>query len=610
LDRRSFLASASAASVFALIPDALRAQTGGAGAGANTATNPADAQLNSLFDKVFAQTLQRSPELATSLGMDKGANAALKHRLTDQSAAGKASARAELKQAIAAIRAVDPAPLSTRSKLDREVILYSLESRATPYDRFKLDGVQRPFTIFQQGGSYFSTPDFLNSSHTINNAADCEAYLDRLGAFAKRLDQDTANQKEEASRGYLAPDFSLDLTLGQMAKLRGQPAADSGLAQSVAKRAAAKNIGGDWQARAAKIVEGEIYPALDRQIALIKALRPKARSSAGIWDVPQGDAIYAAALEQATTTKYSPAEVHQMGLDQVAEITAQLDTILRKQGLTRGNVGARLNELNVRPEQVYPDTAEGRAALIKGLNEGNAAMTAKLGQAILNPPSEPLDIRAVPVDIQDGASNGYYSRAALDGSRPAIYWINLKNVGDWPKYSLPSLTYHEGVPGHHLQISIAQKAPQPLLRNLSFFSGYSEGWALYAESLADELGGYADDLERAGFLQSYLFRAARLVIDTGIHTKRWTRDQATDYMVETVGFARPRSQREIERYCTQPGQACSYKVGHAAWVRARETAQKLRGDKFDLRQFHEVLQYGAVPLTILQRLVEEQARAA
>ncbi len=610
MDRRSFLASASAASVFALIPDALRARTGGAGAGANTATNPADAQLNSLFDKVFAQTLQRSPELATSLGMDKGANAALKHRLTDQSAAGKASARAELKQAIAAIRAVDPAPLSTRSKLDREVILYSLESRAPPYDRFKLDGVQRPFTIFQQGGSYFSTPDFLNSSHTINNAADCEAYLDRLGAFAKRLDQDTANQKEEASRGYLAPDFSLDLTLGQMAKLRGQPAADSGLAQSVAKRAAAKNIGGDWQARAAKIVEGEIYPALDRQIALIKALRPKARSSAGIWDVPQGDAIYAAALEQATTTKYSPAEVHQMGLDQVAEITAQLDTILRKQGLTRGNVGARLNELNVRPEQVYPDTAEGRAALIKGLNEGNAAMTAKLGQAILNPPSEPLDIRAVPVDIQDGASNGYYSRAALDGSRPAIYWINLKNVGDWPKYSLPSLTYHEGVPGHHLQISIAQKAPQPLLRNLSFFSGYSEGWALYAESLADELGGYADDLERAGFLQSYLFRAARLVIDTGIHTKRWTRDQATDYMVETVGFARPRSQREIERYCTQPGQACSYKVGHAAWVRARETAQKLRGDKFDLRQFHEVLQYGAVPLTILQRLVEEQARTA
>ncbi len=603
MDRRQFLASAGAASAIALIPEALRARSA-------APANPADARLNAIFDQVFASTLQRSPELATSLGMDKGANAALKHKLSDDSPAAKAKNHAELKQAIATIRAIDPAPLSTASKLDREVILYSLETRALPRDRFQLDGVQRPFTIFQQGGAYFSTPDFLNSSHTINTADDCEAYLDRLAAFAGSLDQDTAQQKEEASRGYLAPDFSLDLTLGQMAKLRGAPAADSGLAQSVAKRAAAKTIAGDWQARAAKIVEAQVYPALDRQIALMKALRPKARSSAGVWDVPKGDEIYAAALEQATTTKFTPEEVHQMGLTQVAEISAELDVILKKQGLTTGNVGARLNQLNVRPDQVYPDTTEGRLALIKSLNEGNAAMTAKLGQMVLNPPNDPLDIRAVPVDIQDGASNGYYSRAALDGSRPAIYWINLKSVGDWPKYSLPSLTYHEGVPGHHLQISIAQKAKQPLLRNLTFFSAYSEGWALYAEGVADELGGYASDLERAGFLQSYLFRAARLVVDTGLHTKRWTRDQATNYLVENVGFAQPRSQREVERYCTQPGQACSYKVGHAAWQRARATAQKIRGDKFDLKQFHEVLHAGAVPLTILERLVEERARMA
>jgi uncharacterized protein (DUF885 family) len=603
LDRRRFLASASAASAFALLPEALRAQTNA------TPANPSDARLNAIFDQIFAKTLQRSPELATSLGMDKGPNARLKHLLSDDSPAAKARNHAELKQSIATIRAFDPAPLSPRSKLDREVILYSLESRALPRDKFNLDGVQRPFTITQQAGAYFSGPDFLNSAHTINNAEDCEAYISRLSAFANSLDQDSAQQKEEAARGYLAPDFSLDLALGQMAKLRSPAPAENGLAQSVAKRAAAKNIPGDWQGRAAKIVETQVYPALDRQIALVKALRAKARSSAGIWDIPRGDEIYAAALEQATTTKYTPEEVHKMGLEQVADISAQLDAILRKQGLTSGSVAERLNILNVRADQLYPDTAEGRAELIKSLNDGNAALTAKLSQAFLNPPSEPLDIRAVPVEIQDGASNGYYNRAALDGSRPAIYWINLKSVADWPKYSLPSLTYHEGVPGHHLQISIGQKAKQPLLRNLSFFSAYSEGWALYAESVADELGGYADELERAGFLQSYLFRAARLVIDTGLHTKKWTRDQATDYMVQTVGFARPRSQREVERYCTMPGQACSYKVGHAAWVRARETAQKIRGDKFDLKQFHEVLQYGAVPLTIMERLVEEQARA-
>ncbi len=407
LDRRSFLASASAASAFALIPGTLRAQAADA-----PSANPADAKINALFDQVFARTLQRAPELATSLGMDKGPNAALKHKLSDESPAGKAAARADLKQAIASIRAVDPASLSARSKLDREVILYSLESRALPYDRFKLEGVQRPFTITQQGGSYFSTPDFLNSAHTINTAEDCEAYLDRLSAFARRLDEDSADQKEEASRGYLAPDFSLDLALGQMAKLREPAAASSGLTQSVAKRATAKNIAGDWQARAAKIVEGEVYPALDRQIALVKALRAKARSTAGIWDVPQGEAIYAAALEQATTTKYTPEEVHKMGLDQVADISAQLDTILKKQGLSQGNVGERLNALNVRPDQLYPDTAEGRAALIKSLNEGNAAMTAKLGQIILNPPSECPDRLMARVSSNPSGSSAKRARAA------------------------------------------------------------------------------------------------------------------------------------------------------------------------------------------------------
>jgi uncharacterized protein (DUF885 family) len=299
-----------------------------------------------------------------------------------------------------------------------------------------------------------------------------------------------------------------------------------------------------------------------------------------------------------------------MGLDQVAEISAELDTILKAQGFTTGSVAERLTALNARPEQNYPDTAEGRIELIKGLNEGLAHVTALLPNAFLNVTKAPLEIRAVPVEIQDGASNGYYRRAALDGSRPAIYFINLKSVGDWPKYTLPSLTYHEGHPGHHLQISTSQEAEGPLIRKTTFFGAYSEGWALYAEQLADELGAYASPLERAGYLQSFLFRAARLVIDTGIHTKRWSREQATDYMVQAVGFARPRSQREVERYCTQPGQACSYKVGHASWVRARKRAQEIAGAKFDLKQFHEVIRAGAVPLTILERLVEERARAA
>lgn len=566
----------------------------------------ADARLDAAFEAIFQRALDLSPSLSTSLGLDKGPRAAQKSQLDDNSAAGLQKRLANTRKAIADLAAFKSQPLSAASKLNLEVVNYTLEQQVVAPARFGLSTVVRPYRIFQQGGAYFSTPDFMNTAHTINAAPDCEAYLARLEAFATSLDSDTAVQKAEAARGYLAPGFSLDLTLVQMEKLRSQPSETSSIVQSLVKRAAAKGVAGDWQARAAAIVDGKIYPALDRQIAAIKALRPKTAAGDGLWRVPRGAEMYAAALNQATTTSFTPEEVHKMGLDQVADITAQLDAILKSQGMTQGEVGARLAALNVDPAQLYAGTPEGKAELIASLNADNAAMQAKLSQMFSVVPNTPLEIRAVPVEIQDGASNGYYNRASLDGSRPAIYFINLKDVGDWPKYGLPSLTYHEGVPGHHLQISTAQLSENiPTLRKIGGFSAYSEGWALYAESVADELKGYDNPLERAGFLQSYLFRAARLVIDTGIHTKRWSREQATAYMVKTTGFAAPRSQREVERYCTQPGQACSYKVGHASWTRARAKAEAALGAKFDVKKFHEILQEGAMPLSILERRVDE-----
>jgi uncharacterized protein (DUF885 family) len=570
-----------------------------------------DAALNAAFERIFQSSLDQSPSQVSSLGLDKGARAAAKSRLDDNSAEGLKRRLAHSQQALAEIRRFGNAPLSPAAALNRDVVAYTLEQQAVAPSKFGLATVVRPYRIFQQGGAYFSIPDFLNTAHTIADKGDCDAYLARLSAFATALDNDSAVQKAEAARGYLAPGFSLDLTLGQMAKLRGQPAATSSIVQSLAKRAAAKGIAGDWQGQAAKIVEDHIYPALDRQITLIRQLRPTTVAGDGLWRMPRGDEIYTAALNQATTTNLTPDQVHKMGLDQVAEISAELDAILKTQGFSQGEIGARLAALNVDPAQLYPNTADGRTALIADLNASNAAMQAKLTQAFVTVPNIPLEIRAVPVEIQDGASNGYYNRAALDGSRPAIYFINLKDVGDWPKYSLPSLTYHEGVPGHHLQNSISQLAGDlPMLRKIGFMSAYGEGWALYAEQLADELKGYANPLERAGYLQSFLFRAARLVVDTGLHTKKWTREQATDYLVKTTGFAQPRSQREVERYCTQPGQACSYKVGHGSWTRAREKAQAALGDRFDLKQFHEILKDGPMPLSILERRIDERTRAA
>ena len=600
MDRRQLLASGGAAALTAtLLPgEALGAATGG------------DAALNAEFERIFQDAVTRSPELATSLGLDKGPLATAKGMLSPRTVARRQADVAQTKAAIARLTKFPTAGLSAAAQLNREVVLYSLGTQIASADRFGIDSPIRPYRIFQQGGAYFSVPDFLNTAHTIAVKADADAYLSRLAQFATVLDQETQLQADEAKRGYLAPAWSLDLTLGQMRKLREQPTETSSIVQSLVKRAAAKGIAGDWQAQAAKIVTDRVYPALDRQIALIERLKPTTKPGDGIWRIANGDAVYATALAQATTTTMSPDEVHRLGLAQVAEINAQIDTILKAQGYSTGTVGERLAKLNVAPDQVYANTAEGRGELIAGLNAGVKAMYEKLPQAFATVPTQPLEIRAVPVEIQDGASNGYYNRASLDGSRPAIYFVNLKDVGDWPKYTLPSLTYHEGVPGHHLQISLAQESKDiPTLRKIGFFSAYSEGWALYAEQLGDELHAYATPLERAGYLQSFLFRAVRLVVDTGIHAKRWSREKATDYMVATTGFARPRTQREIERYCTQAGQACSYKVGHMAWTRARAKAQAALGDRFDLKQFHEILKEGAMPLTVLERRIDQRISA-
>jgi len=600
MDRRDFLLSSAALAALGIAPRAL-AQT----------ADPSDSALNAAFETIFNMGVDASPEAATSFGLDKGARAAAKWKLDDRSLQAVQDNLALTKKSIALLDTFKGKPLSDRDQLNYDCIRYSQEADLIPAQKYDLSSIGTPYRIYQQGGAYFDLPDFLNSSHVIATKDDCDAYLARLSALATALDQDTAVQTAYAARSYVAPGWSLDLTLGQMRALRGPKPEDCSMTTSLANRAKAAGIAGDWSTPAARIIADKVYPALDRQIALIEKLKATTPAGDGIWRAKRGDELYTDALAYWTTTDMTPEQVHQMGLDQVKSITAELDTILKANGLTTGTVGARLTALNTRPDQLYANTDAGRAALIKGLNEGMADISARLPRYFNAPTKAPLEIRRVPVEIQDGASNGYYQRAALDGSRPAIYFINLKDVGDWPKYSLPTLTYHEGVPGHHLQLSTAQASgAMPTLRKVAFLSAYGEGWALYAEHVADELGVYDNmPLGRAGYLQSYLFRAARLVIDTGIHAKKWSREQATDYMIQVTGFARPRSQREVERYCTMPGQACSYKVGHAAWTRAREKAQKALGAKWDIKWFHDILQDGAMPLTIMEKRIEARTAA-
>mgnify|MGYP001279839973 CR=1 FL=1 len=602
--RRQFLQGVSA----------LAAAAASSSARAAPAPGSEDARLRALLDAFWEEDLDAAPELATSLGLDTGARAGQRARLTDQSRAAREAWVAEHRKRLGRLAAIDAGKLSPAARVDRDVVAYAYAEVADGGGKYRFGegpagfsyAPYSPYVVSQLSGAYQSVPDFLDSNHPVKTAADAEAYLARLEAFPAALDANTANLKTDAAGGVLPPDFALDATLGQLGRLRAAPPEASGLAASLADRARAAGIAGDWRARAAGIVADKVYPALDRQIAALTALRPAATHDAGIWKIPDGEAFYADALAFQTTTRGSPADTHAVGLQQVAELNARIDALLKAQGLTTGTVGERLTALNKRPDQLYPNTDAGRAELIKALNEQTEAMRAKMPLAFQTLPKAPVEIVRVPPEIQDGAPNGYATPPTLDGSRPGRFYINLKDTAEWPKYTLPSLTYHEALPGHQWEGAIALMSDAPMLRKVSIgFAAYGEGWALYAEQLADELGAYeGDPLGKIGFLQSLQFRAVRIVVDTGMHAMKWSREKATDYMVEMTGMPRTRVQREIDRYCIWPGQACSYKVGHTEWVRIREEAKARAGAKFDLKAFHDVLRNGGMPLVVLEQVVK------
>jgi len=603
MDRRSFLGGTSAAALGAMLPLAAKAA-------GPADTSGADTRLRALLDRFFYARLDENPEQATRLGLDTGQRAGLKSRLEDGSPAARARHLARSRAELVELKRIDRASLSPEARIDLDVVRYQVD-RDVGGARFaygQTSGRYAPYVLSQLTGAYRDVPDFLDSQHRVTSAADADAYLARLSALPNAIDQDVASQREDAAKNVFAPDYILDTTLKQMASLRDQPAAQTVLVASFARKLAAAGLPADRAAQAQAIVTEGVFPALDRQRALVTELRAKASHDAGVWRLPDGDAYYAAAAEAATTTRLTGEEIHRLGLDQVAEISGRIDTILKGEGMGQGSVGDRLVALNKRPDQLFPNTDAGRDQLLAALNTQIKAMYPRLPEFFSTLPKAPVEVRRVPPSIQAGAPGGYYQNASLDGSRPAIYFINLRDTFDRPKFGLPTLTHHEAVPGHHLQVSLALESTAiPLIRRRGFFSGYSEGWALYSEQLADEIGMYeGNPLGRVGYLQSLLFRATRLVVDSGMHAKRWSREKATDYLIATTGIARGRSQGEIDRYTVWPGQACSYKIGHTVWVRLREEAKKRQGDRFDIKHFHEVLTLGAMPLTTLEQVVRER----
>ncbi len=588
-DRRDLLKAGAAAGALAAMPGWAR---------------PAESSLDALFTGFFQEGLRLRPESATLLGLDKGANAALRWKLSDGSAAGQAAAKALTQSQLKRLSAVDVKALSPVEKVNYDVILYTRQSAAAA-QAFDFGSGRSPYVISQQDGAYQSTPNFLDTKHPIDNGEDADAYLSRLAAFGKQLDDDTAQMKRDVAKGVVPPDFLIAKTLTQLNAMR-VPANQATVVTSLVKRAGAKGLDAHYGKDAAKIYDEHILPAIDRQLAQVKRAQRKATHDAGVWKLKQGEDFYRVALEGSTTTRLSPQEVHQFGLHQARTIGDRITALMDKAGVPGGPLGARLASIYKLPGQVYPNTDEGKAQAIAYCNERLDAIRGRLPQVFKRMPPYKFEVRRVPKETEAGAASAFSQGPALDGSRPGFVYFNLQDSAEWPKFMLATVVYHEGLPGHQFEGGLAlSNTGLPLIRKSIGFSGYAEGWALYAEQVADELGMYdGDPLGQIGYLKEALFRAHRCIIDTGMHHFKWSREKAIALFVDGQGEARGFADREIDRYCASPGQACSYKLGHSTIVKLRDQAKAAQGDKFDIKEFHEaVLANGRVPLELLEQLV-------
>ena len=572
-----------------------------------------DADARALLDELADDLLRLFPEQATSLGVDTGARAALRSQLADRSAAGQQRIAEQLRAGLARLAAVDTSRLSygERTSIDvtRSAYTTALEGFALPYGDITVGGWRNtPYVVIQNVGAYLDVPRFLDSDHRIENAADAEAYLARLQSYARQLGGEIERVRAAREMGMVPPAFLIDKALRQM-RLSAQNAREGGmLVESIERRA--KGIPGAWAARARAIAAQEIAPALDRQIRELEAQRAVATNDPGISARPRGEEFYRWALKASTTTTMSPDEVHEHGQGELRRLHAQMDAILKEVGYTQGSVGERMKGLAKDPRYQFAEGDPGRAEIMAFIDERLRWIRAQMPRAFNRVVDPNMEVKRLPPEEEPGAPGAYGGAGSIDGKIPGRYWINLRTTDLHSRYSLADLSFHEAIPGHIWQGEYTRS--MPLVRQILAFNAYSEGWGLYAEQLADELGAYETDrVGRLGYLQSIAFRACRLVVDTGLHAKGWTREQGVRFFVDVNGSNPEEVASEVDRYCSWPGQACGYKVGHSEINRQRERARAALGARFDLKAFNDtVVTGGNVPLDVLARNVDEYLRTA
>jgi len=570
--------------------------------------------INQLANRQAVFFLVRNPELFTTIGLVDGT-------LLDRHSAKLAPVGVEKRdadyafatEALAELQAFDRAKLDPQEQITYDILLdfYGQQAKFREFEWLSSEGL---YPISPMFGTQVQLASFMQTLHVVKNEKTARNYVARLRAMGAKLDGLTAEMQRQSAAGVVMPSSLLEKSLTVIGDTIAPPPAESPLVTTFVERMA-KADGIDAQRRASlrdeavEAVTTGVYPAYQRMRDALIAERPKAEATAdGVGRLPDGAAFYQAMLEEFTTTRYTPEQVHQLGLAEVARIDAEMDALLDSQGLTEGTVAERMTALRTDPRFLLPDTDEGREQLLAKYRSILDDVASRMPEYFKTIPPGKLAVERVPASAEKGSAGAYYNPAAMDGSRPGTFFANLRDTSETPTWGMKTLAYHEGIPGHHFQIATARGLEGlPFIRQQPIYPAYSEGWALYAERLMAEIGMFeGDPFGDLGRLQAEMFRAVRLVVDTGLHAKGWTREQAIQYMVNTTGMGESEVTSEIERYMALPGQALAYKVGQLKILELRERARAALGDKFNLKDFHTVvLENGAVPLTVLEHLVDE-----
>jgi uncharacterized protein (DUF885 family) len=552
-----------------------------------------------------------SPEYMTYLGIFDNYGRVLGHnkKLSINSLEDSESDYRDSLETLATLKRYDLNDLTENQKITHKIAIFDTENDIKEFEEFRYHSY--PFN--QISGNHLGLVEFMTDTHPVRTEREASDYIERVKLFDESLSANLVWLEKQKELDIYAPIFVVDHVIKQLYELIGYKDNENPLMKIFVEKISSLGVDESTETKLiselSAVIESDVKPGFKLILNFMEENYESSNKNHGVWSLPNGDEFYALRLRTYTTTNYTAEEIHQIGLDEVARIAKRMKQIFLELGYEVNKpVGQMMNELNENPEFLYADTPDRKEIVIKDYNKMVKEAEEDVRPYFEKFPKSPVEVRAVPEYSEKTAAGGYYQSPSLDGSRPGVFYANLYDIKQTPKFGMRTLTFHEAVPGHHFQIALNQENEDlTLYRKLGYrTSAYTEGWALYSEQLAVEVGMTKDLYDELGVLQSEMFRANRLVVDTGMHYKRWTRERAMDYMKKTTGMSDTEVRVEIERYIVWPAQATSYKMGMLQILELRDKAKNKMGDKFDLKQFHSiVLDQGIVPLFILEDLIAE-----